>query len=191
MLCWIKYYGKKYNTGDLYGQYEDKTNSGKSITIPWNEIDPDILRIECTLTADLPIDKLQQINGAVLLKNNFDLPDEELIEDLVGGDPAELRKRRKQQDMQNTYLQADLKRIMDAQQMETQQKMMEMQAGLQQQMQQQQQGQAQAQEEQARQQEAAMANASNNATPAQGAMEGMTPNQGGLPPVQMARGQRG
>lgn len=194
MLCWIKYYGKKYGKADLYGQYEDKSRMGETVTLGWDTIDPDALRIECTLTADLPIDKLQQINGAVLLKNNFDLPDDELIEDLVGGDPVELRKRRKLQDMQNTYLQADLKRIMDAQQLETQQAGMEMQAGLQQKMQadqQNQQSQAMAQEEQARAQEAAMANASNNATPAQGAMEGMTPNQGGLPPVQMARGQRG
>ena len=167
---------------------------GETISIPSDKINPDALRIECTLTADLPIDKLQQINGAVLLKNNFDLPDEELVEDLVGGDPAEMRKRRKLQDMENTYLLADMKRITDAQQLETQQAMMEMQAGIQQQVQaqaQEQQSQAMAQEEQARAMEEANANASNNATPAQENMEGMTPNQGGLPPVQMARNQRG
>jgi hypothetical protein len=187
MLCWIKYYGKEYGKVDLVGRYDDKTRMGEEVRIDSDTIDPDVLEIEVTLTADLPIDKLQQINGAVLLKQNFRVPEEELVEDLVGGDPSELAKRRNLEDYKNAYIQADIKRIMDAEQLETQQKMMEMQAGIQQQ----QQAQAAEQEAAARQQEQAQADAANNATPAQGAMEGMTPNMGGMPPVQMARNQRG
>src|SRR3990172_3874921 len=31
MLCWIKYYGKEYGKGDLYGRYDDKTNQSIDI----------------------------------------------------------------------------------------------------------------------------------------------------------------
>ena len=197
-LCWMKYYGKEYGKGEdvnLYGMYTDKTRAGETISIPYDEINPDALQITCQLTATMPVDKLQQINGAVMLKNNFTMvPEADLLEDIVGGDPVEMSKRRKLEDYENTYIGADLKRITDAQQLETQGQMMQMQAGIQQQQQAMQQQamqqQAMQQEQQARQQEAATAAAANGQTPAQGAMQGNSPNQGGVPPVQMARGQK-
>lgn len=164
---------------------------GQNISISSDTISPDAMKITCLLTADMPVDKLQQINGAVLLKNNFAVPEEELIEDIVGGDPMEMMKRRKLEDYKNAYIQADLKRIMDAQALETQKQQMEMQAGIQQQVQQQQMQQEQAmqQEQMAREQEAAQADQMANASPAMEAMAGNSPNMGGQPPVQMARNQ--
>lgn len=192
MLCWVKYYGKEYSKVDLYAQYEDKSKLGQNISISSDTIAPDALKITCILTADMPIDKLQQINGAVLLKNNFAVPEEELIEEIIGGDPTEMMKRRKLEDYKNAYISADLKRIMDAQGLETAQKQMEMQAGIQQQVQQQQaqqESQAMQQEQMARQQEAAQADQMQNASPAMEAMQGNSPNAGGMPPVQMANNQ--
>lgn len=191
MLCWIKYYGDKYGKVDLYGKYEDKTRMGESVSIGSDTIDPDVLEIEVTLTADLPIDKLQQINGAILLKQNFKVPEAELLETIVGGDQAEMEKRRNLEDYKNAYIQLDIKRMDQQLQLEGQKATMEMQAGIQQQQAQQQQEMAMQQQAAIQQQQAQQAAAAGNGTPAQGAMEGMTPNMGGTPPVQMARGQRG
>jgi hypothetical protein len=193
MLCWIKYYGKEYGKVDLYGQYNDKTRLGQEVRIASDTIEPDVLKIEVALTADMPVDRLQQINGAVLLKNNFKVPEAELLEDIMGGDPAEMAKRRNLEDYLNTYIELDRKRMEQELQLEGQQRTMEMQAGLQQQQQQQQaqqESQAMQQEQMMRQQESTNADAANNASPAQQAMGGNSPNMGGQPPVQMARGQR-
>jgi hypothetical protein len=191
MLCWLKYYDKEYKGGkgeaELYGKYDDKTNMGQSVSIKANEIDPDALQIEVVLTADMPVDRLQQINGAVLLKQNFRVPESELLEDLVGGDPEEMAKRRDLEDYKQAYIAADLQRIATAPQLEAQQQTMEMQAGIQQQ----QQSQAMEQEAAAREQEAQAAAAQQGGSPAQQQMGGlgMNPAAGGMPPVAMANGQ--
>jgi hypothetical protein len=188
MLCWLKYYGKEHGKVDLYGQYGDKTRMGQEVNIASDTIDPDALQIEVILTADMPVDKLQQVNGAVLLKQNFRVPESDLIEDLVGGDPAELAKRRTLEDYQQAYIQADLQRIAMAPQMEAQERTMQMQAGIAQE----QNSQAMEQEQAAREQEAQLAGAEQNASPGNenlGGM-GMNPAMGGMPPVQANRGQR-
>ena len=190
MLCWLKYYSKEYSDSgiSLYGQYDNKSQAGKEIRIKADEIDPDALQIEVILTADMPVDRLQVINGAVLLKQNFRIPEADLIEDLGYGDPNELAKRRDLEDYKQTYITADLQRIQMAPQLEMAQKQMEMQAGIQQQ----QQEQAMQQEMAAREQEAAMAGAQQNASPAQDQMGGLmnNPAMGGNPPVNLANGQR-
>lgn len=190
MLCWGHYYDKEYGKGEtsLYGQYEDKTNLGKEVSLAWDTINPDALDVEVTLTPNIPIDKLQQINGAVLLKQNFRVPEAELLEDIGLGDPNELAKRRDLDDYKQAYIQADLQRIAMAPQLEAQQQTMEMQAGIQQQ----QNDQAMAQEQAAREQEAALANAQNNASPAMEQMQGLMNNtaMGGNPSVTLARGQK-
>jgi hypothetical protein len=189
MLCWGKYYDKEYGKGDtsLYGQYDDKSKAGRSISIPWDEIDPDKLEIESILTADMPVDKLQTINGAVMLKQNFSIPESDLIEDLGYGDPMELEKRRRLEDYKNAYVQVDLQKLQMQLQLEMQQAQMQMQMQAQQaQMQQQ-------QEAAAQQQEAQMAGAANNASPANENLggQGFNPAAGGEPPVTGARGQGG
>jgi len=183
MLCWIKYYGKEYGKVDLYGKYDDKSRLGQDVSIPSDEIDPDLLQIEVILSADMPIDRLQQVNGAVLLKNNFSIPEADLIEDLMGGDPEEMKKRRKLEDYQNAYLQVDLARLQQQLQLEM------MQAQMQIQMQGQQQA-AMQQEEQARMMEQQQAAALQNAAPANENLggAGFNPAQGGQPPVTGARG---
>ena len=80
MLCWIKYYGKAHGKVDLYGQYDDKSNMGKEVRIGSDTIDPDALQIDVILTADLPVDQLQRINAAVLVKQNFSVPEAEFQE---------------------------------------------------------------------------------------------------------------
>jgi hypothetical protein len=195
MLCWGKYYDKEYGNGEtsLYGQYDTKTKLGTEISIPYSTIDPDALQIEVVLTADMPVDKLQTINGAVLVKQNFRVPEAELLEDLGYGDPKELAERRDQEDFNNAYIQTDLQKIQMEAQLEFQQKQAELQAGIQQQqMKQQQEAQSQQmQQEQAmRQQEAQQASASQNSSPAQEQMAGMNPAMGGMPPVNMANGQQ-
>jgi hypothetical protein len=186
MLCWIKYYGDAYNTVDLYGQYDDKTRMGQEVRITSDTIDPDALQVEVILTADIPVDKLQQINGAVLLKQNFRIPEAELIEDIGFGDPAELAKRRDLEDYRTAYIQTDLQRIQMAAQLEMQQQQMQMQA------QQAQQSQAMEQEQQARMQEEQMAAAQANASPGNENLggPGFNPAGGGTPAVQGNRGQR-
>jgi len=195
MLCWGKYYDKEYGNGEtsLYGQYDDKKRSGQEVSLAWNMINPSALDVEVILTPDIPIDKLQTINGAVLMKQNFRVPEEDLLEDLGVMNPMEAAERRDQEDFNNAYIQNDLQKIQMETQLEFEQKQMEMQAGLQQQqMQQQQEAQSQQmQQEQAmRQQEAAGASASQNGSPAQDQMAGMNPAMGGMPPVQVANGQR-
>jgi hypothetical protein len=193
MLCWVHYYGKEYGKVDLYGQYNTKGKLGQEVRIASDTINPDELQLEVILTADMPVDKLQQINAAVLTKQNFRVPEEELLEDLGYGDPRELADRRDQEDFNNAYIQNDLQKIQMETQLEFEQKQMEMQAGLQQQqMQQQQEAQSQQmQQEQAmRQQEAQQASASQNGSPAQEQMAGMNPAMGGMPPVNMANGQQ-
>lgn len=184
MLCWIKYYGKKYGKVSLYGRYDDKSRAGEMVEIESDTLDPDALQIECLLTADMPVDKLQMINGAVMVKNNFSIPEADLIEDLGYGDPVELRKRRKLEDYQNAYIQLDLKRLADAQQLETQQAAMQMQ------MQAQQESMAMQQEQQARAMEEQQAAAAQNAAPANEQTGGLmnNPAAGGNPPVTVARG---
>ncbi len=187
MLCWISYYGKEYGKADLYGQYDDKTRMGQEIHISSDTLDPDALEIEVSLTPDIPVDRLQQINGAVLIKQNFAVPEAELIEDLGFGDPNELSKRRKLEDYENAYIQLDLKKMDMALQMEFQQQQMQMQM----QAQQEQQSQAMAQEQAMRQQEAQQAQAAGGGTPSQDAMQGLgsNPAMGGMPPVNMANQQ--
>lgn len=188
MLCWLKYYGKEYGKVDLYGQYDDKSNIGKEVRISSDTIDPDALQIEVILTADTPVDQLQKINGAVLMYQNFKVPQDELLEDLGMGDPADLRKRRDLEDYKNAYIANDLQKIQMQTQLEFQQQQMQMQAGIQQQ----QQEQAMQQEMAAREQEAQLASAQQNGSPAMENAGGMmnNPAMGGNPPVTMARGQR-
>jgi hypothetical protein len=188
-LCWLKYYGKEYDSSaSLYGQYDDKTNAGKEVRISSDTIDPDAMQIKVILTADIPVDKLQQINAAVLVKQNFRVPEDALLEDLGYGNPADLRKRRDLEDYINAYIQNDLQKLQMQTQLEFQQKTMEMQAGLQQQ----QNEQAAQQEAAAREQEAQLASAQQGGSPAQEQMGGMgmNPAMGGMPPVNMANGQR-
>lgn len=163
MLCWVKYYSKEYSEVDLWGQYDDKTRMGKEVRISGKTIDPDALQIEVTLTADKPVDKLQQINGAVLLKQNFRIPEAELIDEIVGGDPAEMAKRRDLEDFKAAYIANELQKIGMATQLEFEGKRMEMQAGIQQQVNEQ----AMAQEQAARAEEEAAAAAANGDAPAQ------------------------
>lgn len=188
MLCWLKYFGKEYGEVDLYGQYEDKSKMGQEIRISSKTIDPDALTIKVSLTADLPIDQLQRMNAAVLAFQNFPVPSAELVEDLGYGDPAELAKRRHLEDMERTYLEADRQRIAMMPQMEMQQQQMQMQ------MEQQQAAQSQQMEAElaAREQEAQLAAAEANASPAMENMGGLmnNPAAGGVPPVQLARGQK-
>jgi hypothetical protein len=187
MLCWVRYYGKEYGKVDLYGRYDDKTNAGREVSISSDTINPDAIQVEVTLTADMPVDKLQQINGAVMLKNNFRIPEAELLEDIVGGDPAEMAKRRDLEDFKAAYIQTELQKLQMQAQLEFQAQQMQMQAGLQQQ----QQEQAMQAEMQAREQEAQMAQAQSGGTPAQDQMGGLmnNPAAGGVPPVQLANGQ--
>jgi hypothetical protein len=198
MLCWVSYYGDKYGAVDLYGKYydekTDKTRLGEEIRISSDTIDPDVLEVHVTLTADKPVDKLQEVNAAILLKNNFRIPEAELMEELVPGDPAELADRRNLEDYKNAYIANDLRKLQMQTDLEFQAQQMQMQAGIQQQVQQQQmQQQGAMQEEQmAREQEMANAQASQNASPAMEQMGGAmnNPAQGGVPPVQLARGQK-
>ena len=180
MLCWGKYYDKEYGKGStsLYGQYGDKSRMGKEIRIPFDTIDPDALVIDVTLTADKPVDKLQQVNAAVLLKQNFKIPEAELIEELVGGDPSEMAKRRHLEDYQDAYIQNDLQRMQMQVQLEMQQQMAQQQEAQSQQMQ---------QEQAARQQEQAAAGARQGAAPAQeqAAGIGANPAAGGMPPTML------
>jgi hypothetical protein len=189
MLCWVRYYGKEYNnSASLGGYYNDKANAGKFVSLKYDQFDPNQLDIEITLTADTPVDELQKINAATLLYQNFRVPQDEVLEKLGFGNPADLAKRRDLEDYRNTYVQADLKRIAMQPDLEAAQAQMQMQMGAQQQ----QQEQAMQQEQMAREQEQAMADAQANASPGNENLggPGFNPNGGGTPPVQGNRGQK-
>jgi hypothetical protein len=191
MLCWISYYGDKYGAVDLEGQYfekKDKLRLGQEIRISSDTIDPDVLQVEVELTADHPVDKLQETNAAILIKNNFRVSEEKLLDDLGYPNPQEEADKRNLEDYKNAYVANDIRQIQMQTDLQFQAQQMEMQMGMQQQAMQQQ-G-AMQQEQAAREQEAAMANASQNASPAMENMEGMNPAAGGMPPVEMARGQK-
>ena len=186
MLCWTSYYGDKYGEVDLYGQYfdekKDKQRLGQEIRISSKTIVPEDLQVEVILTADTPVDKLQQINGAVLMKNNFRVDEAELLEQFGIANPKETAKRRALEDYQNAYIADDIQKIAMQTQLEFAQKQAEMQMKTQ--------STAMQQEQAARQQEQANANASANASPAMEQMQGMNPATGGIPPVELARGQK-
>jgi len=186
MLCWVKYYGKEHGKTDLYGVYDDKTNMGKEVRIGSDTIDPDAVQVDVVLTADLPVDQLQRINAAVLVKQNFSVPEAELIEDLGYGDPTELAKRRHVEDYKAAYIQTDLRQMQLDQELAQQEKIMKLQAGIAQQ----QQADAAAQEEQARAAEANEAAAAQGGAPSQQAEGlGANPAMQGMPPTQMGAQQ--
>lgn len=187
MLCWVAYYGKEYSKVDLYGQYDNKAMKGTEIRLASDTLDPEGMQIDAQLYDDLPVDKLQQINGAVLAKNNFNIPESDLVEDLGYGDPSELKKRRQLENYENAYIQTDLQKLQMQAQLEMQQAQMQMQQQAQQ-VQMQAQQEAQMQQAQLQQQSQAM----NNASPANQNLggDGFNPAQGGTAPVQGNRGQQ-
>ncbi len=111
MLCWVNYYGKSGHdkSASLYGKVTSKKNLGKDITIKWDEIDPEAVRIEATITPDTPIDKLQQVNAISILHREFNIPETSLLEDLGYNDPQELIRERAIENLQQNKLMLRIK----------------------------------------------------------------------------------
>lgn len=64
-------YHVHYHKGTLKGYAVDRKTRGAAPSIEWREIDPNCLYLSVELTPDLPIDRLQQINAAVLMAQNL------------------------------------------------------------------------------------------------------------------------
>jgi len=159
MLRWYMH------TGDPLTGYETKynnltkqtTGTGKEINIPADTIphqpvmgkemdNEGILRdvvkgrviyLTTALTAAMPIDKVQALNGAAIMKQ-IGYDDETIFENLEEEDPRGIIRRRQQQEFTNTAIgnhiqemqaetQAKIQRMMAQVQMEAQQQMMAMQ----------------------------------------------------------------
>ena len=177
MLCWVSYYGDKYGAVDLYGEY-DRSKAGQAIRISSDTIVPEDIRVEVTMTPDVPLDEQAMMNTAVLAKREFNIPEEDLLESVGYQDIADMRKRRSVEDIETAYIQLELKKLDQAQELQFQTALAEMQAGIQQQAQQ------QAQEQQMAQAEQAAKPITENA----GGLGG-NPAAGGTPPIQAAPGQ--
>ena len=177
MLLWSHYSGK-----DLEGySQEPGAARGKKYRIDSEDIDPDNLHLHAEFQTDVPVDRLQQIAGAVQLARELPVDSVYLLEQIGIDDPDQMIARRQKQDLKNAYFQGHLQMIMaqssgQIQQM-AQQMAMEMQ---------------QAQAEQAAQDPAAMGGFGQQANPEDvsggmgvpGAEGGMfSPNSGGLPPA--------
>lgn len=185
MLCYARYFGDKYGTVDLYGQYGmrdkygvNKSKVGKDIRIPSNTIEPDSIRLEITLTPDVPMDEQQKWNSAVLAKREFpQLPQEYILEEVGISNPAELLEIGWQELWDKFYIEQDMADMNEKRQMQNQMEMQQAQMQMQMQAQQAQAQQAQSTETQQQ-----------PVTENTGGLGG-NPAAGGRPPVQAAPGQ--
>lgn len=77
MLYWIH-----YTKRDLKGYGKGRKDSGKLYTISGKDIDPTSLYLSVKLVTDQPTDRLQKINGAVMMKRELPFPSYLLLEEL-------------------------------------------------------------------------------------------------------------
>lgn len=166
MLLWVEHTGNPLTAYDT-----TKKNLGAEYIIEPDTIDPKNLYVECSLVADVPTDRQQRANTAMLLKNAGLLSIERGMEELGIDDPqTEMEtidlEKFKNNEVNLLIQQRQLELQMKVQQM--QQQLAAMQAQQQQQAQAAQQGQMQQQ--------------------MQGGGQGFNPAAGGQPPIGMTPG---
>lgn len=88
MLRWYIHVHK-----NLTGYDTTKKGLGEAIVIDYRTLDPKNLYLTAELTAAKPIDKLQELNGGLLMKNLGSIPMETILEELGYENPEELIKQ--------------------------------------------------------------------------------------------------
>lgn len=108
MLLWCHHSGQ-----DLEGYSVENGNSrGKKYRIDSEDIDPDNLHLAAEFQTDVPVDRLQQIAGAVQLARELPVDAVYLLEQIGIDDPDQMIARRQKQDLKNAYFQGHLQMIM-------------------------------------------------------------------------------
>ena len=80
-------YWSHYTKTDLTGYGKEYKDKGKQYTIKSKDIDPDGLYIGVELVADVPTDRLQKINGAIMMARELKYPTTRILEELGETDP--------------------------------------------------------------------------------------------------------
>jgi hypothetical protein len=160
---------------------------GSEYVVAWDEIEPEAIYIKVELTPDVPTDRIQKINAAVLGVEKLGMSKERSMEEIGINDPqAELKQHYMElltdAHMQN-YILAQQLEVQSQNEIQTQAELMQMQAQLQ-------------QAQQAQQFQMEQAQMGMGMKEAQGMMgpqgvpgaggQGMNPNMGGMPPQMMA-----
>jgi hypothetical protein len=181
MLYWAHYTGTSL---EGYSQ-EPGAGRGKKYVIDSEDIDPDNLHLAAEFQTDVPVDRLQQIAGAVQLARELPVDAVYLLEQIGIDDPDQMIARRQKQDLKNAYFQGHLMMIQAQSSGQIQQMAQEMAAQMAQQ-------QAEApQDPNAMGPLGQMANpeAMQNGMGVPGAEGGMfAPSAGGLPPALLSPG---
>lgn len=108
MLLWCHYTGR-----DLEGySIERGQGRGQRYRIDSEDIDPDNLHLQAEFQTDVPVDRLQQIAGAVQLAQELPVDAVYLLEQIGIDDPDQMIARRQKQDLKNAYFQGHLQMIM-------------------------------------------------------------------------------
>jgi len=176
-LCRIMLYQVEASGEPLSG-YGTKDKKQSKYTIDSEDIDVDHLHITISLKTDVPIDRQQRVNSAVMMSDKLKYPPEKILEELGDPDPEGSVEMWYQSQYDTAYLQGQLQRIAA----EASGQLQQMAAQMAQKMLQQQQVQAQQQAEQ--QGQGSQPNPMNGpGMPGVGG-QGFATNMGGQPPAQ-------
>jgi hypothetical protein len=130
IMMWVEYTGK-----DLVAYGTDRMNAGFQYVLKADEIDPNGLYIDVELDPDIPIDKQQRINAAVMAKQ-LGMSNETALEGIGISDPEEeMMLGYLEQLVQNklkTLMQTEQQQAQLGTQMEAQMMMQQAQMGMQQ-----------------------------------------------------------
>jgi len=189
MLYWAH-----YTKTPIKGYGESRGNYGTAYSIKPDEIDPNVIYLETKLQPDVPIDRLQKINGAVMMSRELKISTEKVLEYLDEPDPTGAMRMYELEQMRYAALQGRLQRIQAEVSGQLEQQAMQMaQQIVAQQMQAMQQQQAQSQTQAPQFGPPTGMEQAPNAPPEALGMEavggaGFNPNEGGLPPALMQPG---
>lgn len=82
MLFWVH-----YTKGELKGYGKKGKDEGNLYTIKGSDIDPDSLYMGVELVADVPTDRLQKVNAAIMMARELKYPTVKILEELGETDP--------------------------------------------------------------------------------------------------------
>ncbi len=138
-LQWCHFRGEKL---EGYGMEEGRYGDiGKKYTITPEDYKPEDICIEVELNPDLPTDKNQRLNGAVMAVERLGASRAEVQEQLGWTDPEKMEKEKFQEMLLDAMRNAEVAKIVGAAQNQVQAEMLQIQTSIQQQAQQQMQAQ--------------------------------------------------
>ncbi len=124
-----------YTKEGLYAYGNARDNAGKQYYIAWNEIDPEQVYIDVSMTTDAPTDRIGNINAAAIAVNSLGMSQETALEQIGIFNPQQEMRRRFFEKLMNHVIELRLKkhetREMAKVQLEIEQQRMEMQSELQ------------------------------------------------------------